>query len=313
MAGITDRPFRQLCRRMGAGLAVSEMMVADPNLRHTRKSKLRMDHRGEDLPIAVQIAGSDPELLASAARFNVRHGAQIIDINMGCPAKKVCNKAAGSALLKDEKLVGKILETVVNAVQVPVTLKIRTGWSTEHRNGPAVARIAESCGIQALAVHGRTKACKFNGNAEYDTIAEIKNKITIPVFANGDITSPEQAHDVLAHTKADGLMIGRAAQGKPWLFREINHYLTEGSKLPRVSITEMQKIMLEHVRSLHHFYGQRQGLRIARKHVAWYLSGSYPAAAFKTHFNKIEDACEQLAALQQVFRRLADEEEEIAA
>ena len=313
MAGVTDRPFRQLCRKMGAGLAVSEMMAANPELRRTRKSKLRMDHQGEDSPIAVQIAGSEPDMLAEAARYNVEHGAQIIDINMGCPAKKVCNKAAGSALLKDEILVGRILESVVKAVSVPVTLKIRTGWNTEHRNGPTIARIAENSGIKALAVHGRTRACKFNGEAEYHTIAEIKNSINIPVFANGDVTSPEQAQSVLSYTKADGLMIGRAAQGNPWLFREINYYLNTGKKLPKVSLAEFQTTMLEHVRLLHQFYGSQQGIRIARKHVGWYLAHAGAASAFKTQFNKIENGSEQLIALHQLFRHLYVKREEIAA
>ena len=313
MAGVTDRPFRQLCRTMGAGLAVSEMMAANPDLRHTRKSKLRLNHQGEDLPIVVQIAGSDPAMLAAAAQYNVTQGAQIIDINMGCPAKNVCKKAAGTALLQDEALVEKILRKVVNSVAVPVTLKIRTGWHPDHRNGPAIARLAEQSGIQALAVHGRTRACKFTGHAEYDTIATIKDAVTIPVIANGDISTPEQAKKVLTYTNADGLMIGRAAQGKPWIFREIGHYLITGEKLPTLPLSEIQRIILNHVSSLHNFYGPAQGVRIARKNVGWYLASSCITPAFKTRFNHIENAEEQLLIIDQLFRHLVSNGEEIAA
>ena len=313
MAGVTDRPFRQLCRKMGAGMAVSEMMAANPALRHTRKSKLRMNHHGEDSPVAVQIAGSEPDMLAEAARYNADHGAQIIDINMGCPAKKVCNKAAGSALLRDEILVGKILEAVVKAVSIPVTLKIRTGWDIAHRNGPAIARIAENSGIKALAVHGRTKACKFNGAAEYYTIARIKDCTTIPVIANGDINSPEQAQAVLSFTQADGLMIGRAAQGNPWIFREIDHFLETSQRLPKVPLAEIRKTMLEHVRSLHQFYGPQSGMRIARKHIGWYLAGAGEASALKNQFNNIDDASQQLNALHQLLEHFHTNGEEIAA
>jgi len=302
MAGVTDRPFRQLCRQMGAGLAVSEMMAANPDLRHTRKSRLRMDHFGEEHPISVQIAGADPEMMADAARYNVDHGAQIIDINMGCPAKKVCNKAAGSALLKDEKLVGSILKTVVGAVDVPVTLKIRTGWDPANRNGLTISKIAEDSGIQALAVHGRTRACKFKGQAEFETISAIVDTVNIPVIANGDINSPEQAQTILNSTQADGLMIGRAAQGNPWIFNEINHFLSTGHKLPPTPLAEKHQMLVNHVRLLHGLYGPQRGLKIARKHVGWYLArhraGQPSLAGFKTHFNQIDDAEEQLAVLQ---------------
>src|SRR5690606_14144413 len=271
MAGVTDLPFRRLCRRMGAGLAVSEMVISDHRLWHTRKSRLRLDHRGEQEPRSVQIAGGDPDMLAEAARLNEAQGAQIIDINMGCPAKKVCNKAAGSALMKDEALVRAILEAVVGAVKVPVTLKMRTGWDESHRNAPLIARMAEDAGIAALAVHGRTRACAYRGQAEYDTIAQIKQQVRIPVFANGDIDGPEKAREVLRHTAADGLLIGRAAQGNPWIFKEIQHYLQTGTPLPPVPAEEVRQILHEHVRALHGFYGERMGVRIARKHVGWYL------------------------------------------
>ncbi len=313
MAGVTDRPFRRLCREMGASLAVSEMMAANPELRNSRKSKLRMNHLGEQLPISVQIAGGDPLMLAEAARFNVNHGAQIIDINMGCPVKKVCKKAAGSALLKDEKLVADILTAVVNAVDVPVTLKIRTGWSPEQRNGVTIARLAEDSGIQALAVHGRTRACRFAGTAEYDTIAEIKQTISIPVIANGDIQTPMQAKSILRYTGADGLMIGRAAQGKPWIFGQIDHYLRTGKLNAEPDYFEVSRIVIRHVTELHDFYGPAQGLRIARKHLSWYLDGNGIDKEFKHRFYKIEDASEQLDALQALFERLIQKGEEIAA
>ncbi|WP_210404889.1 tRNA dihydrouridine synthase DusB [Hahella sp. CCB-MM4] len=313
MAGVTDRPFRQLCRSLGAGLAVSEMMAANPDLRNTRKSKLRMDHSGEDAPIAVQIAGGDPEMLAAAARYNQQHGAQIIDINMGCPAKKVCNKAAGSALLRDEILVRDILTAVVKAVDVPVTLKIRTGWSPENRNGLTIAKMAEDCGIQSLAVHGRTRECKYFGHAEYDTIAEIKQSISIPVIANGDITSPLQAKKVLDYTQADGIMLGRAAQGRPWIFREIEHYLRTQQFLPEPSHQEIRLILVGHISDLHAFYGPVQGARIARKHVGWYLDSARIGAEFKSQFNRIDDAQAQLDALESFFERLSIKGEEIAA
>ncbi|HSB97976.1 MAG TPA: tRNA dihydrouridine synthase DusB, partial [Spongiibacteraceae bacterium] len=272
MAGVTDRPFRQLCRRFGAGLAVSEMVSSDETLLQTRKSRLRLDHVGEDGPISVQIAGSDPQAMAEAAQRNVDNGAHIIDINMGCPAKKVCKRAAGSALLRDELLVAAILEAVVGAVDVPVTLKIRTGWSTDERNGETIARIAEASGIKMLAVHGRTRACRFEGAVEYDTIAAIKATVKIPVLANGDIDSPEKAAAVLAYTGADGVMIGRAAQGRPWLCGQIANYLRNGTYAPDPRADELQQILQEHLQNLHEFYGEPMGVRIARKHVGWYLA-----------------------------------------
>lgn len=308
MAGVTDRPFRQLCRRLGAGLAVSEMVIADTRLWHTRKSRTRLDHEGEPEPRSVQIAGSDPDMMAEAARLNVRHGAQIIDINMGCPAKKVCNRAAGSALMRDEHLVGRILEAVVQAVDVPVTLKMRTGWSRSQRNAVTIARMAEQAGIQALAIHGRTREDKYNGEAEYDTIAEVKSRVRIPVFANGDITGPEKAGHVLAYTNADGLLIGRAAQGRPWIFREILHYLSTGTHLPAPSLEEVEQILLQHVDELHRFYGETMGVRIARKHVSWYLQSHDSSKAFRKGFNAIENAREQKDSIHTYFAALRNEE-----
>ena len=308
MAGVTDRPFRQLCRRMGAGLAVSEMVIADSKLWHTRKSRTRLNHQGEPEPRSVQIAGGDPEMLADAARQNAEFGAQIIDINMGCPAKKVCNKAAGSALMKDEKLVRAILEAVVAAVDIPVTLKMRTGWDRENRNAPVIARMAEDAGIQALAVHGRTRADKYNGNAEYDTIAAVKASVGIPVFANGDITTPEKARQVLAHTGADGLLIGRGAQGRPWIFREILHYLETGTHLAEPPLDEVEQILSEHLAELHSFYGEKMGVRIARKHVGWYLQSHDENKQFRTRFNGIEDALEQKDSIEQYFAGLRNGE-----
>ncbi len=271
MAGVTDRPFRQLCRRLGAGWVVGEMVTSDPSLWHTRKSQLRMDHQGEPAPRVVQIAGGDAQMLAEAARLNAELGAQIIDINMGCPAKKVCNKAAGSALLRDEALVGEILDAVVSAVDIPVTLKIRTGWCADSNNGLRIAQLAESAGIQALAVHGRHRQQRYTGEAEYDTIAEIKSRLSIPVIANGDITSPEKAARVLRHTGADAVMIGRGAQGNPWIFQQITHYLTHGEHLPAPELAERRQVLTEHLHALHAFYGDTMGVRIARKHVGWYL------------------------------------------
>ncbi|GHD43264.1 tRNA-U20-dihydrouridine synthase [Marinobacter persicus] len=309
MAGVTDRPFRQLCRRMGAGLAVSEMVIADSKLWHTRKSQTRLNHEGEPEPRSVQIAGGDPAMLAEAARLNAEFGAQIIDINMGCPAKKVCNKAAGSALMKDEALVRDILEAVVAAVDIPVTLKMRTGWDRDHRNAPVIARMAEDAGIQALAVHGRTRADKYNGEAEYDTIAEVKASVGIPVFANGDITSPEKARQVLTHTGADGLLIGRGAQGRPWIFREILHYLETGEHLPVPPLNEVQGILSAHLADLHHFYGEKMGVRIARKHVGWYLQAHDESKQFRKRFNAIDEAREQHDSIEQYFARLRNGEE----
>lgn len=308
MAGVTDQPFRKLCRKLGAGLVVSEMVSCDPQLRHTRKSQLRLNHDGEPEPCSVQIAGSDPGMMAEAARLNVANGAQIIDINMGCPAKKVCKKAAGSALLKDELLVKSILEAVVGAVDVPVTLKIRTGWSPEHRNGVTIARIAEDAGIQSLAVHGRTRACAYKGNAEYETIARIKQAISIPVLANGDICTPEKAKEVLDRTAADGIMIGRAAQGNPWIFQQISHYLETGEKLSPPSLHGVKQVMIEHLSSLHDFYGEHLGIRIARKHLGWYVEHRPGGADFRNLFNLLDSASDQLASAQEYFEHLIEGE-----
>ncbi|MGB4073867.1 tRNA dihydrouridine synthase DusB [Pseudomonas sp.] len=313
MAGVTDQPFRQLCKRMGAGLVVSEMVTSDVRLWNTRKSSLRMMHSGDPEPRSVQIAGGDPEMLAEAARRNVEMGAQIIDINMGCPAKKVCNKAAGSALLKDEVLVREILQAVVAAVDVPVTLKIRTGWDRENKNGIAVAKIAEDAGIVALAVHGRTRADLYMGEAEYDTIAAIKQAVSIPVLANGDIDSPQKAKAVLAATGADGLLIGRAAQGRPWIFREIEHYLRTGEQLPAPSLLEVERILLEHLAALHAFYGDVMGVRIARKHVSWYLATLPGAREFRAHFNRLDSTDAQCTNVREFFSERHNNGEGVAA
>ncbi len=313
MAGVTDRPFRQLCRRLGAGLVVAEMLTSDVRLWNSRKSSLRMIHEGDPEPRSVQIAGGDPQMLAEAARANVQLGAQIIDINMGCPAKKVCNKAAGSALMKDEALVAEILHSVVSAVDVPVTLKIRTGWDRQNKNGVTVARIAEDAGISALAVHGRTRADLYTGEAEYDTIAAIKQAVSIPVFANGDIDSPRKARDVLAHTGADALLIGRAAQGRPWIFREIVHFLETGEPLPAPQLGEVEQILLEHLSALHAFYGEHMGIRIARKHVGWYLASLPGARDFRGQFNRLESMDEQCANVRQFFAERHNNGEEVAA
>jgi len=302
MAGVTDQPFRQLCKRLGAGLVVSEMVSSDMSLWNTRKSRLRMIHEGDPEPRSVQIAGGDAQMLAAAARANVELGAQIIDINMGCPAKKVCNKAAGSALLKDEALVEEILHAVVSAVDVPVTLKIRTGWDRNNKNGITVAKIAEQAGIAALAVHGRTRADLYTGEAEYDTIAAIKRAVSIPVFANGDIDSPQKARQVLDATGVDGLLIGRAAQGRPWIFREIQHYLQTGELLPAPQLIEVEGILMEHLAALHAFYGEVMGVRIARKHVGWYLATLPGAREFRSHFNRLDDTQEQCANVREFFR-----------
>ena len=304
MAGVTDKPFRQLCKRLGAGLAASEMTISDPRFWNTRKSIHRMDHAGEPAPISVQIAGTEPRQLAEAARYNVDHGAQIIDINMGCPAKKVCNAWAGSALMRDEALVARILEAVVGAVEVPVTLKIRTGWCAEVRNAPAIARIAEASGIAALAVHGRTRDQHYTGVAEYDTIAAIKAELRIPVLANGDVDSPRKAAQVLAHTGADAVMVGRAAQGRPWIFREIAHYLRTGQELPPPSLVEIREILLGHLHELHAFYGEPQGVRIARKHLGWYAKDRPENAAFRAVVNAAESAEAQLRLTADYFDSL---------
>lgn len=354
MAGVTDLPFRQLCRKLGAGLTVSEMVTSDSKLWGSRKSHYRLA-RAEDLaqkvdlankedwldteknePRSVQLAGNDPKMMAAAARANVKMGAQIIDINMGCPAKKVCKKAAGSALLKDEALVADILAAVVSAVEVPVTLKIRTGWDPDNRNGVAIARIAEDSGIQALAVHGRTRACAFKGEVEYDTIAKIVRAVDIPVLANGDIDSPEKAKAVLASTGAKAVMIGRGAQGNPWLFNEINDFLVTGNKTQAPKIEEIKQVVLSHIRSLHLFYGETMGAKIARKHVAWYLQYhvknllsaknlsalendgavannlNCPIKTFRQAFNRIESAQQQCDMMTLYFEKLATTEERAA-
>jgi len=304
MAGVTDRPFRQLCRRLGAGLAVSEMLSSNPKVWHTEKSMHRMDHSGESGIRAVQIAGSDPTLMAQAAQLNVANGAQIVDINMGCPAKKVNKKLAGSALLQYPDLVEVIVKSVVNAVDVPVTLKIRTGWNTDNRNGVEIARIAERNGIASLAVHGRTKACMYKGEAEYDTIRDIKRSVSIPIVANGDITSPIKAKQVLDYTGADAVMIGRAAQGRPWIFRETAHYLKTGEFLPEPEIAEVESILMEHLVNLHQFYGEIMGVRIARKHVTWYLQTHDKEGQFRRVFNALETAQEQVSVLNNYFQAI---------
>ncbi|MDP3367655.1 MAG: tRNA dihydrouridine synthase DusB [Pseudomonas sp.] len=313
MAGVTDRPFRQLCRRLGAGLVVSEMVTSDVRLWNSRKSSLRLLHAGDPEPRSVQIAGGDPQMMADAARKNGELGAQIIDINMGCPAKKVCNKAAGSALLRDEPLVREILDAVVGAVDVPVTLKIRTGWDRQNKNGITVAKIAEDAGIAALSVHGRTRADLYTGEAEYDTIAAIKQAISIPVFANGDIDSPQKAKAVLDATGADALLIGRAAQGRPWIFREIEHYLRTGEILPAPSLLEVERILLEHLAALHAFYGELMGTRIARKHVGWYLATLPGAREFRAQFNRLDSTDAQCAHVRAFFRERHNDGNEVAA
>jgi len=305
MAGITDRPFRILARRFGAGLATSEMVASRPELRGSRKSLLRLAHAGEPGPVSVQIAGADPAWMADAARDNVERGAQVIDINMGCPAKKVCNVYAGSALLADEPLVARILEAVVAAVEVPVTLKIRTGASPERRNALAIARIAEDCGVRMLAVHGRTRACAFGGRAEYDTIAEVKSRARIPVVANGDIGTPAQARAVLARTGADGLMIGRAAFGRPWIFREIAHFLATGEELAPPDPSEVAAVVREHLEGLYALYGEAQGLRVARKHLGWYARRLPGGEAFRQQVLRLECATRQRDAVNDYFARLA--------
>jgi tRNA-dihydrouridine synthase B len=312
MAGVTDRPFRQLCRKLGAGLVVSEMVTSDMRLWNTQKSQWRLNHKGEGEPRSIQIAGGDPETMADAAQAAVAHGAQIIDINMGCPAKKVCKKAAGSALMRDEKLVADILEQVVSAVNVPVTLKIRTGWSPELRNGVEIARIAESSGIQALAVHGRTRACGFRGEVEYDTVANIKALVKIPVFANGDIATPQDAQSVLAYTSADGVMIGRAAQGRPWLCGQIAHFLKTGQLMPEPGAAQIAALMAQHLEALYSHYGDYMGVRIARKHVGWYIKEA-GAKTFKSEFNTIENSTLQLESINRYFQSCHINNKEIAA
>ncbi|MBM3356547.1 MAG: tRNA dihydrouridine synthase DusB [Betaproteobacteria bacterium] len=305
MAGVTDRPFRQLCKAMGAGMAVSEMVASNSLLWGSEKTRRRANHDGEVEPISVQIAGADPRMMADAALYNVDQGAQIIDINMGCPAKKVCNVMAGSALLKDEPLVGRILDAVVAAVDVPVTLKIRTGWDRDNRNALRVARIAEDAGVQALAIHGRTRACGFSGEAEYDTIAAVKAGVGIPVIANGDINTPQQVRRVLHYTGADAVMIGRAAQGRPWMFREIGHFLETGEQLPPPEVEEIHRVLVAHLHDLYGFYGEHTGVRVARKHISWYTKGLAGSAAFRHAMNQLESSAEQLAAVDEFFTQLA--------
>jgi tRNA-dihydrouridine synthase B len=319
MAGVTDRPFRQLCKKFGAGMAVSEMVASNSLLWGSEKTRRRANHEGEPDPISVQIAGADPKMMAEAASYNVGEGAQIIDINMGCPAKKICNVMAGSALLKDEPLVGRILESVVRAVDVPVTLKFRTGWDQNNRNALTVARIAAESGIQLLSIHGRTRACGYTGHAEYDTIAEVKSATRLQVVANGDINSPQKAKYVLDYTKADGIMIGRAAQGRPWIFREIEHYLKTGTQLPPPLVTEIHQVLIAHLYDLYAFYGADTGVRIARKHISWYTKGLAGSASFRHAMNQLQNVEEQLAAVNRFFEQQAQQyehlryEEELAA
>ncbi|HZF25536.1 MAG TPA: tRNA dihydrouridine synthase DusB [Steroidobacteraceae bacterium] len=305
MAGVTDRPFRLLCRRLGAGVAASEMLTADTRLWHTAKSRLRMTHEDEPEPRVVQIAGAEPEMLAEAARLNVDAGAQIIDINMGCPAKKVCNKAAGSALMRDESLVTRILERVVHAVNVPVTLKIRTGWCPEHRNGVTIAKIAEASGVLALAVHGRTRACMFRGSAEYETVRAIKDAVRIPVFANGDIDSPQKAREIFQATGVDGVMIGRGAQGRPWIFREVNFFLATGRAHVPVALQEVRDILLAHLKALYSHYGADTGVRVARKHLSWYCQHHSEAGEFRKRVMTATTTDEQFAMAREYFGQLA--------
>lgn len=309
MAGVTDLPFRRLCRKMGAGLVVSEMVAADPNTWSTRKSRLRVQFGDEPAPRSVQIAGYDPQMMAEAALFNVQSGAEIIDINMGCPAKKVCKRAAGSALLQNPELVESILTTVVSAVDVPVTLKIRTGWDRQNRNAETIARIAEDSGVAALAVHGRTKACRFVGEVEYDTIAKVVDAVSIPVLANGDITDPQRAVSVLKHTGAAAVMIGRAAQGNPWIFNQINHFLKYDQPLSPPSMEECSQVMSEHLLALHEFYGETGGVRISRKHVGWYINPLPGGKEFTRVFNTLETTEQQRHFLQSFFLDLNCEEQ----
>lgn len=303
MAGVTDRPFRQLCKQLGAGYAVSEMAASNPKLWASEKTARRINHVGEVAPIAVQIAGSDAAMLAEAAKFNVDRGAQIIDINMGCPAKKVCNVAAGSALLQNEALVGKILDAVVRAVDVPVTLKFRTGWDRAHKNALHIAHIAQAAGIQMLTLHGRTRADLYTGAAEYETIAAVKARVQIPVVANGDIDSPEKARHVLACTGADAIMIGRAAQGRPWIFREIEHYLDTGQHLPPPQITEVHHLLLAHLQDHYEFYGESIGVRSARKHIIWYTQNLIGAESFIARMNQLDDCAAQWQAVDEFFQQ----------
>jgi tRNA-dihydrouridine synthase B len=305
MAGVTDRPFRQLCKQLGAGYAVSEMAASNPRLWASEKSARRTNHDGEMEPRAVQIAGADPAMLAECAKFNVDRGAQIIDINMGCPVKKVCNNWCGSALLQDEKLVGAILDAVVGAVDVPVTLKFRTGWDRQNKNALAIAKIAEAAGVAMLTLHGRTRADGYSGAAEYDTIAAVKAAVAIPVVANGDIATPEQAKYVLQVTGADAIMIGRAAQGRPWIFREVEHYLRTGRHLPSPTVEEAARLMDEHLHAHYAFYGEYLGVRTARKHIGWYVHQLAGGEEFRRRMNRLENCEEQVAAVRLFFESQA--------
>ena len=319
MAGVTDRPFRILCKRLGAGMAVSEMVASNSLLWGSEKTIRRGNHEGEVEPKVVQIAGADPAMMAEAAKYNADNGADIIDINMGCPAKKICNVYAGSALLQNEPLVARIVDAVVKAVDIPVTLKIRTGWNKDNRNALVIARIAQDHGIQSLAMHGRTRACMYNGDAEYETIRAVKQSVSIPVVANGDIGTPEKAKYVLEYTGADAIMIGRAAQGRPWIFREIDHYLQHGTKLPPPSVTEIRDVLIGHLHDLYAFYGYERGSRVARKHIGWYTKGLKNSAVFRARMNTLDNAEMQLAAVAAFFdellahsARLEYEPEEVA-
>jgi tRNA-dihydrouridine synthase B len=311
MAGVTDRPFRSLCKKMGAGMAVSEMVASNSLLWGSEKTIRRGNHAGEVEPKVIQIAGADPEMMAEAAKYNVDNGAHIIDINMGCPAKKICNVYAGSALLKDEALVARIVDAVVRAVDVPVTLKIRTGWDKQNRNALRIARIAEDHGIRSLAMHGRTRACMYQGDAEYDTIRAVKRAVGIPVVANGDIHTPEKAKYVLGYTGADAIMIGRAAQGRPWIFREIQHFLETGEHLPPPAVAEIRDVLEEHLNELYAFYGMERGARVARKHIGWYTKGLRNSAVFRARMNQLETASEQLAAVAEFFDGLLGHSERL--
>lgn len=310
MAGVTDRPYRRLCKALGAGYAVSEMAASNPRLWASEKTARRLNHDGERAPVAVQLAGADPQMLAEAARHNVERGAQIIDINMGCPAKKVCNVACGSALLKDVAMVARILDAVVNAVDVPVTLKFRTGWDLSNRNAVEVARLAEASGVAALTLHGRTRACGYSGEAEYETIRAVKHAVGIPVIANGDIDTPEKAKFVLAQTGADAVMIGRAAQGRPWIFRETVHFLSTGAHLLPPRVDEVRVLLLDHLEDHYQFYGD-QGVRTARKHIIWYTRALSGGQAFRARMNTIESGTEQSRAVDQFFAALGEHSERL--
>ncbi len=311
MAGVTDKPFRQLCRELGAGMLVSEMITSNPALFNSRKTRQRLDHSDEAAPIVVQIAGTEPGMMAEAARFNVDHGADIIDINMGCPAKKVCKVNAGSALMQNENLVENILDAVVKAVDVPVTLKIRSGWDEHHRNAPTIAKIAENAGIQALAVHGRTRTCGFKGQAEHDSARLIKSLVSIPIIANGDISNPRDAARVLKYSGAEAIMIGRAAQGNPWIFREIEHYLNTGELLAEPTANEISEVLSRHLQSLYEFYGEYLGVRIARKHIGWYCKHRRDSKSFLALVNQATDCIDQLRVVNDYFH--IDIDKEVAA